>query len=97
MTPSRSEAFNNDVLVLATWFGRVLQLYGNPNMTGPLPSSVFELTSLSVLSLADNAYTGSIPSAIGGLTNLVDLDLSGNLLQSSIPSSIGALVQLTCV
>jgi hypothetical protein len=84
-----------------TWTGvecasglvREIRLSSN-NLTGSLPSSVFELPQLQDLDLADNNLTGTLPQgAINGLPQFdngddaaVFIDLSGNGLTGSFPA-----------
>lgn len=63
------------------------------NLTGSLPSSLNQLTSLRNFDVSRNRLTGSIP-ALTGLVNLQNLDLSRNELSGSIPALAG-LTSLT--
>ncbi|KAE8672846.1 putative LRR receptor-like serine/threonine-protein kinase [Hibiscus syriacus] len=81
------------------WFGqRLLKLQvldlRSCNITGVLPSSIGNLSSMSRLYLSDNRLTGAIPSTFGQLLSLLVLDLSKNSLTGSIPPGIGALSRL---
>jgi hypothetical protein len=93
-----------------TWFGvttdagntTVLQLnlQGN-NLTGPIPSSLGDLSNLQWLNLGynhpstdNNGLTGSIPSSLGNLSNLQRLSLGYNQLTGSIPPELGNLSNL---
>jgi hypothetical protein len=87
---------------VSTWHGvtvtgsRVTSLDIRLNaLTGPIPSSIGNLTSLNFLDLGSNALTGSIPPSIGNLVNLTALDLSANKLTGTIPSTLGNLTNLT--
>ncbi|KAK8626815.1 hypothetical protein V6N13_134445 [Hibiscus sabdariffa] len=78
------------------WFGqRLLALQvldlRSCNITGVLPSSIGNLSSLTSLYLSDNRLSGEIPSSFGRLLSLSVLDLSKNSLTGSIPQGIGAL------
>jgi Leucine-rich repeat (LRR) protein len=82
---------------LSTWDGvtvqngRVTQLYLiDYDLAGTLPSSLGDLSKLTLLGLGDNRLTGSIPSSISNLSNLVDLYLYNNQLTGNIPSSFSA-------
>ncbi len=79
---------------LATWYGvdvygdRILSLQLQQNrLTGPLPSSLGNLTAAVALTFNYNDLTGNIPSSFGNLTSLNVLDLSFNQLTGSIPAS----------
>lgn len=72
-----------------------LALVSNPTLYGEIPSSISEITSLSVLNLAQNNLQGEIPSKIGGMVNLEQLDLSYNNIKGEIPGEIGGLKSLT--
>ncbi|MBK7650658.1 MAG: VCBS repeat-containing protein [Flammeovirgaceae bacterium] len=84
-----------------TWFGitvtanrvTAITLSGN-NVTGPLPTSIGNLSALVFLQLDSNQLTGSIPSSIGNLLALQYLILSSNQLTGSIPASMGNLSTL---
>ncbi|CAN0328539.1 unnamed protein product, partial [Pylaiella littoralis] len=47
-------------------------------LTGPIPSTLGDLTQLKELRLARNGLSGPIPSTLGDLTQLTKLGLSGN-------------------
>ncbi|XP_058114826.1 MDIS1-interacting receptor like kinase 2-like [Magnolia sinica] len=65
------------------------------NLTGSIPSTLGNLTKLTVLMLGRNQISGSIPPQFGNLMNLHGLDLSINLLTGYIPSTLGNLTKLT--
>lgn len=71
-----------------------LRLWGNPELTGIIPSEVGNLTKLVVLWISSTKLTGSIPEEIGKLTKLRLLYLNNNNLVGQIPSSIGNLINL---
>ena len=86
---------------VSSWYGitvtgnRVTTVFiYNNNMTGPIPSSIGNLTALTILKLYTNHLNGAIPSSIGNLVNLSILFLNNNALSGAIPSSIGNLAQL---
>nr|GMD09224.1 piriformospora indica-insensitive protein 2-like [Ipomoea batatas] len=68
-----------------------LSLLSNPGLTGEIPSTLSHISTLKVLSLAQNSLEGEIPRQISGLVNLEQLDLSYNNLSGSIPGEIGGL------
>jgi hypothetical protein len=43
---------------------------GNPNIEGPLPSSIGKLENLAILNVADCGLSGEIPTEFGNLINL---------------------------
>ena len=92
---------SDQITEIGDWFGVTVEeghitgLFLDTNeLTGPIPSSIGNLTNLERLVLFDNLLTGPIPSSIGNLTNLNRLSLSGNILAGPIPSSIGNLTNL---
>ena len=75
--------------------GRVTGLYLAENrLSGPIPSSLGNLTRLESLTLYANQLTGSIPPSLGSITRLRSLNLSANQLTGSIPSWLGDLARL---
>jgi hypothetical protein len=67
------------------------------NLSGSIPASLGNLSSLTYLNLMQNQLTGNIPSSIGNLTKLLELHLSSNQLSGSIPPSLGNLTNLTWI
>eukprot|EP01083_Nonionella_stella_P081362 224078_1 len=65
------------------------------NLTGRLPKSIANLTSLSVLNMSNNALKGSIPFETFSLANVQMIDLSGNYLNGSLILGIDSLDPLT--
>jgi Leucine-rich repeat (LRR) protein len=66
----------------------------NNLLSGPIPASIADLSSLQALLVTDNRLSGPIPGSISQLNNLVKLDLSGNELSGPIPPEIGNCTQL---
>ncbi len=64
-------------------------------LSGTIPSSLGNLSELTILDLAIGYLSDSIPSSLGNLSKLTDLELYDNLLSSTIPSSLGNLSNLT--
>jgi Leucine-rich repeat (LRR) protein len=60
-------------------------------ITGSIPKSFGQLTSLNKLILSGNLITGSIPQSLGLCKDLQLLDLSNNKIIGSIPNEIGYL------
>lgn len=73
----------------------ILSLSSN-GLSGTIPSTIGQLTSLTSLYLGDNELIGTIPSTIGQLSlNLFALSLSNNQLSGTIPQTIGQLSSLS--
>jgi hypothetical protein len=68
----------------------VLDCYNN-NFSGPLPPDLWEITSLTHLSLGGNYFEGNIPTTYGSFPSLVYLGISGNSLTGAIPEELGNL------
>ncbi|GLT59099.1 hypothetical protein SLA2020_319380 [Shorea laevis] len=64
----------------------LLIISGN-NLTGKIPSSYCNLTSLRVLVLANNSLGGKIPECLGNLSGVFVLDLRMNKFHGRIPNS----------
>ncbi|CAK9147342.1 unnamed protein product [Ilex paraguariensis] len=67
----------------------------NNLLSGSLPFSVSNFSSLQILLLGGNKLSGPIPRSIGELHQLLKLDLSGNSFAGEIPPEIGNCVLLT--
>ncbi|XP_028802272.1 probable LRR receptor-like serine/threonine-protein kinase At3g47570 [Neltuma alba] len=61
----------------------------NNHFKGPIPSNIFNISTLTFLNLGGNSLSGLLPSYLGnGLPNLKKLWLYGNELTGQIPNSI---------
>ncbi|KAL2477579.1 Leucine-rich repeat receptor-like serine/threonine-protein kinase BAM1 [Forsythia ovata] len=67
----------------------------NNQLSGSLPFSLSNLSSLQILLLSGNNFSGPIPPSIGELHQALKLDLSRNSLAGKIPPEIGNCVHLT--
>ncbi|XVF46098.1 hypothetical protein PTKIN_Ptkin02bG0260900 [Pterospermum kingtungense] len=67
----------------------------NNRLSGSLPASIGNFSSLQILLLGSNRLTGEIPSEIGRLKMVLKLDMSRNNLSGTIPSSLGNCLLLT--
>ncbi|KAK4835479.1 hypothetical protein QYF36_010277 [Acer negundo] len=65
------------------------------SVSGRIPVSLGNLTTLTSLYLSDNGLTGAIPSSLGQLSFLSVLDLSKNSLTGNIPASFVSLKNLS--
>ena len=68
----------------------VLQLYGNPNITGPIPASIGTLKKATGIQLKECNLTGNIPASFGGLEKCGNLQLNGNKLSGVVPAEVQA-------
>ncbi|XP_045833546.1 receptor-like protein kinase isoform X2 [Trifolium pratense] len=64
------------------------------NISGLIPSSLGNCTSLTYINLSWNKFAGLVPSELGNLVNLVILDLSHNNLQGSLPLRLSNCTKL---
>uniref|UniRef100_A0A0E0K2E7 non-specific serine/threonine protein kinase n=1 Tax=Oryza punctata TaxID=4537 RepID=A0A0E0K2E7_ORYPU len=64
------------------------------NLTGTIPQTLGDVTSLKVLYLYENQLSGSIPDKIWQLSNLVQLVLGENNLSGGIPQALHNLSSL---
>ena len=92
-------------LPVSEWYGihvngqgkvRILALVEN-NMSGSIPESIGNLTSMTQLIMWGNSLTGSIPESLCNLKDLITIELSWNKLTGSIPAGLKKLENLeTC-
>ena len=68
----------------------VLQLYGNPDITGPIPASIGSLKKATGIQLKECNLTGNIPASFGGLEKCSNLMLNGNKLSGVVPAEVQA-------
>ncbi|KAM1122935.1 hypothetical protein FF1_004381 [Malus domestica] len=64
-------------------------------LSGHLPASIGNFSSLQILLLSGNQFTGEIPSDIGRLQSVLKLDMSRNNFSGTIPPEIGDCLALT--
>lgn len=64
------------------------------SLTGPLPSSLSNLTSLLKLDLSDNHLNGSLPPEFGQLKNLTLLDLRNNNIVGGLAQCLNGLTSI---
>ncbi|KAG9448083.1 hypothetical protein H6P81_014211 [Aristolochia fimbriata] len=67
----------------------------NNRLSGPLPSSIGNFSSLQMLLLGGNQFTGELPWELGELKHVWKLDMSENNFSGRIPPRIGDLSLLT--
>ncbi|GAB4827149.1 hypothetical protein Ancab_034038 [Ancistrocladus abbreviatus] len=64
-------------------------------LSGEIPRSLGDMTSLTYLSLEANQFSGNVPSELGNLINLETLILSSNRLAGPLPTKLAMLKNLT--
>ncbi|KAJ4842609.1 hypothetical protein Tsubulata_025124 [Turnera subulata] len=67
----------------------------NNLLSGPLPFSLSNFSSLQILLLSGNNFSGPVPPTIGDLQQVLKVDLSRNSLSGPIPPEIGNCFHLT--
>ncbi|MED6121355.1 hypothetical protein PIB30_029342 [Stylosanthes scabra] len=73
---------------------QVLSLSGC-GLSGQVPSSLENMTSIRSLDLSHNSLSSIVPLWLGKFVNLVDLHLSNNQLYGSVPCGLSNLTSLT--
>jgi len=69
--------------------------YGSEkNLSGTIPATIWELSSLKHLWLDVQGFSGTIPSTIGTLTNLETIVFEQTPFQGSLPTTLGNLRNL---
>lgn len=76
---------------------RRLQVPGNQNLVGALPTSGGQLTSLEWLHVYGNSLNGTLPTEIGRLTNLQTFQIQLNSFSGTLPRKIGRTTSLTTI
>ncbi|GLJ20197.1 hypothetical protein SUGI_0366600 [Cryptomeria japonica] len=71
----------------------ILDLSSN-KLSGSLPSSLANCSSLGVLKITNNDFDGQIPQDIGNITSLGILHMNDNKLRGSLPSSLSLTGEL---
>ncbi|KAL3749755.1 hypothetical protein ACJRO7_010819 [Eucalyptus globulus] len=66
-------------------------------LTGEIPSSIGNLTSLNCLNLSVNDFYGEIPHSLGNCRQLIQLELSNNNLSGSIPGEVLSLSTIAII
>lgn len=69
--------------------------FENNGLRGSLPSEVFFLESLEVLSMYDNNVQGQLPDNIGRLSSLIHIDIERNLFSNTLPTALSNMTQLS--
>ncbi|KFK35729.1 hypothetical protein AALP_AA4G029100 [Arabis alpina] len=72
----------------------ILSVTGN-RLSGPVPSYLADITTLTDINLESNSFTGPLPSNLGNLRSLNRLLLSANNITGRIPESFSNLKNLT--
>ncbi|KAK6155749.1 hypothetical protein DH2020_009997 [Rehmannia glutinosa] len=75
------------------WRVEIVNLSCN-SFSGVLPSSLGNMSYLTILDLHGNSFTGEVPSELGNLAQLEYLDVSGNMLDGEIPDDVCGLTNL---
>ncbi|KAF7132690.1 hypothetical protein RHSIM_Rhsim09G0135300 [Rhododendron simsii] len=70
---------------------------GQNYLTGPLSSSIANLTQMQWMGLGTNALSGEVPKELGKLTNLTVLNIGTNNFSGSLPLELGYLVKLQII
>lgn len=78
------------------WHVVELQL-SDYNLVGSMPSTLNDLTELTIMDLGSNSITSSIPSSLCALRSLQYLDLHNNNFTGTIPDLLLYLPQLTYI
>jgi len=64
-------------------------------LSGSLPASLGNLSSLTSVDLEQNFLTGALPSSVGSLAALRSLNLVSNALSGTLPAQFASLAALT--
>ncbi|XP_052626840.1 probable leucine-rich repeat receptor-like serine/threonine-protein kinase At3g14840 [Lactuca sativa] len=91
--------FKNSVLCDCSYPGgvcHVVEIAVTANrLSGSIPTSLGEITSLVTVILENNMFFGTVPAELGKLTNLSVLVLSANNFSGKLPEELNLLTNLT--
>ncbi|CAM8992518.1 unnamed protein product [Rhodiola kirilowii] len=73
-----------------TWFS-----ISNNNFTGTIPSSLSNMSGLTVCQMSGNRFRGTVPDDLGKLKNLAIVRLDDNNLGSEMPNDLSFIDSLT--
>ncbi|CAL5097501.1 unnamed protein product [Urochloa decumbens] len=76
---------------------KTLVMHRLPGLTGVIPESLSQLTSLTNLTISYTGVSGGIPAFLSQLTELALLDLSFNSLTGAIPAELADLPALATI
>ncbi|KAG6516547.1 piriformospora indica-insensitive protein 2-like [Zingiber officinale] len=80
--------------ICGSWSELLIMDLSRNSLTGPLPSSLSNLTSLLKLDLSDNHFNGSLPPELGQLKNLTLLDLRNNGFVGGLAQCLNSLTSI---
>ncbi|KAM3289068.1 hypothetical protein P3S67_017355 [Capsicum chacoense] len=84
-TTSREKFHNAWVILVASSV-----MISHNNLSGELPSSICNLTSLQILDLGTNNLMGAIPQCFGDMSGHLEvLDMQHNNLSGTLPTTFG--------
>ena len=87
-----SGGFPADVALLT--FLLELDFSSNPNLLGPLPSSLGNLEFLTIFRVNLCSFQETLPEEIGSWTRLEEFHVNTNFFSGTLPSSIGQWTDL---
>ncbi|KAJ3345840.1 hypothetical protein HDU83_003690 [Entophlyctis luteolus] len=67
--------------------------YAGLGLTGPLPSLLGSLVSLTSLDLSGNTFTGTWPSSFSNLVNLRTLNVANSGITDALPAALQAIIK----
>jgi hypothetical protein len=76
---------------------RGLDLSGNINVTGTIPTELGNLETLTILDLSEMSLAGTIPSSLGNLDRLDRLTMIGSQLTGALPTELFQLTNIRSI
>ncbi|XP_058735703.1 polygalacturonase inhibitor 2-like [Vicia villosa] len=72
-----------------------LSLNNNPNLVGPIPSTISNLTRLEYFFLSHTSISGEIPNTLSNNKRLISLDFSYSKLTGTLPATLPSLPKIS--